>query len=108
MKNFKVELIQKRMIKKTGEEREQWNITKNKNKLIKLKDVQAIYEHYLAKGIPASRICIAGLNAERLTTIKAFNKDDLFDYEDDDYLNGKSIQVQDKLTQFYSLQVVVY
>jgi hypothetical protein len=108
MKGFNIELVQKRFIKKTNEEREQLSITRKNKKLITLKDVQTIYEHYLSKGIPSKRIAIVGENAERLFTIKGLKSEEIFNGNNDDYMDGKSEEVIDKLSKFKSLQVVVY
>jgi hypothetical protein len=106
--NYNIELVQKRLNKKTGEERKQLSITKKNKKLITLKEVETIYNRYVAKGIQPSRICIVGENAERLLTIKEFKKDELFDGNGYDYMEGKSQEVIDKLSKFRNVQVIIY
>lgn len=107
-KNYNIEVVQKRLNKKTGEERKQLNITKKNGKMIKIKEVKSIYDHYVKKGIAAERIAIVGLNPERVFNLKGFKQDELYDFESDDYLEGKSSEVIDKLSKFESVQVIVY
>ena len=106
--NYNIEMVQKRLNKKTGEERKQLNITKKNKKVIKMKEVKSIYEHYVAKGIAPNRIIIVGLNAERVFNLKGKDMEELYDFENDDYMEGKSREVIDKLNKFDSVQVIVY
>jgi hypothetical protein len=108
MSNYNITLVRQANIKATGEKRTQFSVTKKGNKMIDIKDVELIYNQFLAKGIDADRIALVGLNGERYTTIKSPFNDALFDYFDDDYLDGKSSAVKDKLSKFFNIQLIIY
>lgn len=106
--NYNIKLVNQTNIKATGEKRSHFSITKKGDKMIDIKDVEIIYNQFLAKGIDANRIALVGLNGERYTTIKSASNDELFDYFDDDYLDGKSSAVKDKLSKFFNIQLIIY
>jgi hypothetical protein len=106
--NYNIQLVKKQDLKKTGQTRTQFHITKKGDKMIDIKDIQKIYNQFLAKGISAERIGLVGLNGERYTTIKSPHTDDIFDYFDDEYLDGKSSEVKSKLSKFFNLQLIIY
>jgi len=106
--NYNIQLVKQVNLKATGEKRTQFSVTKKGNKMIDIKDVEIIYNQFLEKGIDANRIALVGLNGERYTTIKSASQDELFDYFDDDYLDGKSSAVKDKLSKFFNIQLIIY
>lgn len=106
--NYNIELVKKQFIKKANVERKQFQIVKKNKKMITVKDIEAIYKQFLAKGINADRIGILGLNGERLTTIKSIHSGDTFNYADEEYLNGKSEDVREKLSNFFNIQIIIY
>ena len=108
MSNYNIQLVKQKLIKSSKEKRSQFNITKKGNKMIEISDVEIIYNQFLGRGIDAKRIGIIGLNGERLTTIKSPTTNDLFNYFDDDYLDGKSSEVKEKLSEFFHIQFIIY
>jgi hypothetical protein len=89
-------------------QRKQFSFVRKDKKMIDVKDVEKIFNELLKGGVDSENISILGLNAERLTTIKSFSSGNAFDYFDDDYLNGKSSDIQEKLSKFFSIQVIIY
>ena len=108
MSDYNIQLVKKQKMVKSGQTRSHFNITKTKDRMISIEDVDKIYNQFLERGIKAERIGLIGLNGERYTTIKSPHSDDLFNYFDDDYLDGKSSEIKDKLTKFFHLQVLIY
>lgn len=106
--NYNIKLVQQKVIKNRKQKRTHFHITKKDNEMIDIDDIQLIYNQFLERGIEASRIGIVGLNGERLTTLKGINTDDLFNYFDDDYLDGKSSEIKEKLTQFFHIELLIY
>lgn len=106
--NYNVQLVKKVYIPKIKKERKQFSIMKKNKTEINIEDIDEIYNQFVDKGIAPERISILGLNNERLTTIKSFSSGEVFDYFDDDYLNGKPVEVRDKITKFYSIQVIIF
>ena len=108
MSNYNIQLVKKQELKKKLITRTQFNITKKQNQMIGIEDVEKIYNQFLDRGIDPERIGIIGLNGERLTTIKSPNSTELFNYFDDDYLDGKSNDIKEKLTKFFNIQLIIY
>lgn len=105
---YNIELVKSQFMPRIKKERKQFNFVRKDKKMIDVKDVQKIYNELLQSGIESDSISILGLNPERLTTIKSLNSGNTFDYFDDDYLNGKSSDIQEKLSKFFSIQVIIY
>lgn len=105
---YKIELVKSQYMPRINRERKQFNFVRKDKKMIDVKDVEKIYNELLQSGIESENISIIGLNAERLTTIKSFKSGNTFDYFDDDYLNGKSSDIQEKLSKFFTIQVIIY
>jgi hypothetical protein len=106
--NYNIQIVKKQDFKKTGAKRTHFSITKKNETMISIDDIEAIYQQFLSSGIQAEHIGLVGLNAERFTTIKSLFSDELFNYFEDDYLDGKSHAVKEKLSNFFNLQVIIY
>lgn len=108
MSNYNIELVQQKTVKASNEKRSQYHVVKKNNTMLTFDDVEIIYNQMVNRGIAPERIAIIGLNAERLTTIKSLKESNLFEFGDEDYLNGKSQDIKDKLSQYFSIDVILY
>jgi hypothetical protein len=105
---YNIELVKSVYMPRVKKERKQFSFVRKDKKMIDIKDVEKIFNELLESGINSDSISVLGLNGERLTTIKSFSSGNTFDYFDDDYLNGKSSDIQEKLSKFFSIQVIIY
>ena len=105
---YDINLVKKQFIKSKDVTRSHFDITKKSKAIINMKEVRNIYNSFVERGIEPSRIGMVGLNGERYTTIKGPKQVILEDYEDDQYLNGKSSEIKEKLSEFHNIQLIIY
>lgn len=102
------QVIQSKTFKNKSLNRSQVRITASSGQPLDLDDIHDIYENLIEMGISSDRIGIVGMNDERLTTIVSRDKDGMFDFADEEYLKNKPEAIQEKLSNFQYIDVLIY
>jgi hypothetical protein len=105
---YNIKLVKVSPTRNRKDTRRQIEVTRRDNRLISLDEVKSFYDDLLQEGKNPDQICIVGLNAERLTTIKSFDDKEVFDEFDEEYLQNKPEGIRDLLTHYSRVELILY
>ena len=106
-KKYDIKLVKEFTTNKNKMNRKQIEFKRLDKKKMSLNEVNTLYKDLVkSSDLDPDKVMIIGMNPNRFFTLKTLNKDDFTEFAED-YLENKPAEVQEMLSEFDSIQLVL-
>jgi hypothetical protein len=105
---YNITLVKEQRTKNKKELRKQIEIVRKDGKIIKLNDIENLYNKVISKNINPQNIIVVGLNGERYITLKGLKESNMRNFGDEEYLQNKPKNIRNMLTKFTRIEFIVH